>query len=132
MKYELTFSRRTLFINVPFSLVGKDAGQPICVELEEGVKLQEENLPAEAISSLHKAMFTSSLLHNKAELQCHVIRFANSSLTKDGTRGRNRAYPVKEYCQHPFLITTSFPRKKCSFRKISNIMRKGNTPIQSS
>jgi hypothetical protein len=43
-----------------------------------------------------KAMLTSSLLHNKADLQCHVTRLTNFSLTKDGTRGRNRAYPVKE------------------------------------
>ena len=27
---ERTFSSRTLLINVPFSLVGKDVGQPIC------------------------------------------------------------------------------------------------------
>jgi len=96
MKYELTFSRRTLFINDPFSLVGNDVGQPICVELEEGVKLQKGKLPAEEIKSLHKAMLTSSLLRNEAELRCHVTRFANSSLTKDGNRARNRAYPVKE------------------------------------
>jgi len=75
MKYELTFSRRTLFINDPFSLVGNDVGQPICVESEEGVKLQKGKLPAEEIKSLHKAMLTSSLLRNKAELRCHVTRF---------------------------------------------------------
>jgi len=53
----LTFSRRTLFINDPFSLVGKDVGQPICVKSEEGVKFRKCN--ASAIKQLHKAM-----LHN--------------------------------------------------------------------
>jgi hypothetical protein len=55
----LTFSRRTLFINDPFSLVGKDVGQPICVKSEEGVKFRKCNASADAINQLHKAM-----LHN--------------------------------------------------------------------
>lgn len=72
MKYEHTFSRRTLFINDPFSLVGKDVGQPICVESEEGVKHQKGNLPAKAINSIHKARLPSSVLHDRADLKCHV------------------------------------------------------------
>jgi hypothetical protein len=56
----LTFSRRTLFINDPFSLVGKDVGQPICVKSEEGVKFQKWNASVDPITQIHK-----DILHNK-------------------------------------------------------------------
>jgi len=65
--------------------------------------------------------FHSNVFKQMADLRCTVARFANSYLTKEGTRGRNRPYPVKEQYQHPFLITPSFPRKQSSFRKIINI-----------
>ena len=63
----LTFSRRTLFINDPFSLVGKDVGQPICVKSEEGVKFRKNAMHQQLNSSIKLCYTTISLLHGRKE-----------------------------------------------------------------
>jgi hypothetical protein len=58
-----TFSRRTLFVNDPFSLVGKDVGQPICLKVGEMTDISmylllmfqfTKNVNTQPLNTIHK------------------------------------------------------------------------------